>query len=88
MTPDHNIKVNLLLFSHLKQALNASEMDVVLPPGATAADLMAHVRNLVDEKVAGIPLRAAVNLVYVPDDTPLHSGDEVVLIPPVQGGAG
>lgn len=87
MTAIHDIRVKVLLFSHLKNALGTNELQVELPPGATAADLMAHIREMVDERVAGIPLRAAVNQVYVPDDTALSDGDEVVFIPPVQGGS-
>lgn len=87
MTAPHDIRVKVLLFSHLKYALGTDELQVELPAGATAADLMAHIRGMVDERVAGIPLRAAVNQVYVPDDTPLSDGDEVVFIPPVQGGS-
>jgi molybdopterin synthase sulfur carrier subunit len=30
--------------------------------------------------------RLGLNLQFVADDTPLHDGDEVVLIPPVSGG--
>ena len=87
MTGANDIRVKVLLFSHLKYALGSSELEVALPQGATAADLMAHIREMVEESVAGIPLRAAVNQVYVPDDTLLHDGDEVVFISPVQGGS-
>lgn len=87
MTAVNDIRVKVLLFSHLKYALGSNELEVELPQGATTADLMAHIRGMVEERVAGIPLRAAVNQVYVPDDTPLSDGDEVVFIPPVQGGS-
>ncbi|GAB4312212.1 MAG: hypothetical protein Kow0059_02580 [Candidatus Sumerlaeia bacterium] len=38
------------------------------------------------EALARVPLRAAVNQSFVNDGAVLDDGDEVALIPPVQGG--
>jgi len=35
-----------------------------------------------------LPVRMAVNRELVGEDTPLHAGDELALLPPVSGGAG
>ena len=84
--PDKGISCNVLMFSHLKYALGKGELVVELSTGATAADLVGHVRERLEKRLAGIPLRVAVNGAFVADETVLQDGDEVALIPPVQGG--
>ncbi len=79
-------KITVLLFSHLRHALGSGELTITLPACSTAADLVDIVRGRLDERLAGIPLRVAVNGKFAPDDTVLKAGDEVALIPPVQGG--
>ena len=80
------IKVKLKCFSQVKYALGADEMTFELDDGITCSELETIVRQTTEGKLKDIDLRIAINQEYVKDDTELKDGDEVVLIPPVQGG--
>ncbi|MEE9464245.1 MAG: MoaD/ThiS family protein [Candidatus Neomarinimicrobiota bacterium] len=84
--PKKVISYKVLMFSHLKYALGEGEIVVELNTGSTTADLVVQVRERLEKRLAGIPLRVAINGAFVTDDTVLQDGDEVALIPPVQGG--
>lgn len=80
------MKVRLLLFAMYAEALGTREVPLELPAGATAADALAHVRQLAGaERLPPKPL-IAVNQRYAKPETALKDGDEVALIPPVAGG--
>ena len=80
------IKVKLKCFSQVKYALGTDEMTFELEGGITCSELETIVRQTTEGKLKDIDLRIAINQEYVKDDTELKDGDEVVLIPPVQGG--
>lgn len=80
------ITVKLLCFSHVRHVLGQAEILLELPPGATAADAEARVRHMGGEALASVPWRVAVNQAFTESSAPLADGDEVALIPPVQGG--
>lgn len=80
------ITVRLRCFSHVRQAFGQSEVTVSLAGGATAADLERYVRERLPEDFATLALRVAVNQEIVEDGTLLAEGDEVAVLPPVQGG--
>ena len=80
------MKIVLKCFSQVKYALNTDEMTVELDDGVTASDLEKIIRKQSGEKLKGIGLQIAVNQEYSDGSTVLHNGDEVALIPPVQGG--
>ncbi|MEE9163088.1 MAG: MoaD/ThiS family protein [Candidatus Neomarinimicrobiota bacterium] len=80
------IHVNLICFSLVKYALGKDQLSVELPAGATTDELEAHVRELAGDALPTVPLRVAVNQRYAPAGAALSDGDEVVFIPPVQGG--
>ncbi len=80
------MEITVHLFSHLKYALEAASLTLDLPAGATSADVVDAVRGRLSAPQADIPLQVAVNQVYVREAVPLQAGDEVALIPPVQGG--
>ncbi len=80
------VEITVLLFSHLRHALDTGELTITLPAGSTAADAVGHIRERLEERLATMPLRVAVNGQFAPEDTVLQAGDEVALIPPVQGG--
>ncbi|MBZ0274072.1 MoaD/ThiS family protein [bacterium] len=81
------IRINVLCFSHVREALGRSQFEVELPAPATAADALARVRDMAGTRLDRLTLRVSVNREYAPLSTPLADGDEVALIPPVQGGA-
>lgn len=80
------ITVKLVCFSHVKHALGCDEVSLELPDGATAADVEARARQMGGEALARVPWRVAVNQAFADSGAPLAHGDEVALIPPVQGG--
>jgi len=80
------IKIKLKCFSQVKYALKTDELIFELEDGTTSYEFEKIVRQRSGDKLEGVTLRIAVNQEYVKDDTELYDGDEVVLIPPVQGG--
>ena len=80
------IKIKLKCFSQVKYALETDELIFELEDGITSYEFEKIVRQRSGDKLEGVTLRIAVNQEYVKDDTELYDGDEVVLIPPVQGG--
>ena len=80
------MKIVLKCFSQVKYALNTDEMMIELEKGQTASDLEKIIRKKTGEKLKGIAVQIAVNKEYSDGSTVLHNGDEVALIPPVQGG--
>lgn len=88
VTPNLTIQVTLKLFSVYQDVYGQPEQMVECPIGTT-------VRTLYDRHLAQHPslarwrsvTRFGVNLDFVPPETVLRDGDEVVFIPPVSGGA-
>jgi molybdopterin synthase catalytic subunit len=77
------VLVTVRLFAGLRERAGASRRELVLPEGATVADVWAAL-DLGDEPGG---LVYAVNRTYEGKAHPLADGDEVGLIPPVSGGA-
>ena len=80
------VKTKVLLFASYADAFGTPSLDVELPVGATARELLAHVRSLAAGKALPPSPLIAVNQVYASGDTIIGAGDEVALIPPVAGG--
>ena len=80
------IKIKLKCFSQVKYAMKTDELIFELEDGTTSYEFEKIVRQRSGDKLEGVTLRIAVNQEYVKDDTELYDGDEIVLIPPVQGG--
>lgn len=80
------IKVRLKCFSQVKYALGTGEMTLEIENGTTTSELEEMVRSRADGRLDDVGLSVAINKQYVKDDVVLNDGDEVVLIPPVQGG--
>ena len=80
------MKVTVKCFSQVKYALKVNQIFLDLEPGQTTADVEEAVRKHAAGKLDGISLRIAVNRVYVKEPVAVENGDEVALIPPVQGG--
>jgi molybdenum cofactor biosynthesis protein MoaC/molybdopterin converting factor subunit 1 len=81
--------VEVRLFAILREEAGRDSLRIELPEGATvrdALDVLAREPGL-DEMLPRLPVRAALNREYVPDDAPLAPDDEIALIPPVSGGS-
>ena len=78
--------VTVLLFASYADCLGTNQLSLEMEPGATAGDVLGHVQTLPGaDRLPLLPL-IAVNERYAPRDRVLTSGDEVAIIPPVQGG--
>lgn len=81
------MKVRVLLFAGLKEECGTGTMQIELPRGAIAADVVAAVAPTRSAAARWRAIaRVAINTHYRPMETPLHENDEVALIPPVAGG--
>jgi molybdopterin converting factor subunit 1 len=80
------IRVRVRLFASYAEAAGKDEMEVALPPGATAGDCLSSLRA--EPWAARVPPSpaVAVNRRYARADLVLKDGDEVAVIPPVAGG--
>lgn len=84
------MNIRLLFFSHLKSITGVEELDYS-PPGDSDS---IRVKDLLDElfsRYDGLSewddkLLIAVNHEYSTRDTEIRPGDEVAIMPPVQGG--
>ncbi len=81
------IQIRMRYFAALREIVGAQEETLSVPEGASVADT----RTLLLERhprLASVLARTvcAVNRAYVPLETTLKEGDEVVFIPPVGGG--
>ncbi|HXY70619.1 MAG TPA: MoaD/ThiS family protein [Gemmatimonadales bacterium] len=80
------IRVRIRLFASYAEAAGRDALEMALPAGAVAADVLAAVRR--EPWAARLPPSPAVaiNLRYAKPDAALADGDEVAIIPPVAGG--
>ncbi|TAK27931.1 MAG: molybdopterin converting factor subunit 1 [Chloroflexota bacterium] len=83
------MKITVRLFASYREIVGQTRLDVEVPEGATAGDLL---RMFVERyprlgDLAGGTL-LAVNRDYAGAETQLRESDEVAFVPPVSGGAG
>ena len=79
-----NIKVKC--FSQVKYALGVDVLTFEVDENTTSIDLEKINRERAGEKLNDVSLRIAINQKYQKEEIALQDGDEVVFIPPVQGG--
>ena len=80
------MSVTVLLFASYADALGASSVTVEVQGDASVADVLAQLRTRPGaERLPPAPL-VAVNERYATAASPVRSGDEVAVIPPVAGG--
>lgn len=81
------IKVTVKLFAAYQEVVGLPELALELPSGATVEQVGKYFWTQYPELASLKSVtHYGVNLDVVPADTPLQTGDEVVLIPPVSGG--
>ncbi|MBX3684729.1 MAG: molybdopterin converting factor subunit 1 [Rhodocyclaceae bacterium] len=84
------MKLKVLYFASLREALGSAEELVEVPPGIAS---VAALRGFLAARGAGVPalaagrnVRAAVNQQMVAGDAAIAEGDEIAFFPPVTGG--
>ncbi len=81
------IKVVVKLFAAYQEAYNVSELKLELPENTPIKSVLDSLLSEKPELEKWRSLtRFGVNFKFVDEDTLLHDGDEIVLIPPVSGG--
>jgi MoaD family protein len=81
------MKVQIELFSRLKDVVGDSELDVDLPENATVRDLIAQLMKLYPSLRAwDQSILVGAGLEFVDRNHPLKPGDKISIMPPVQGG--
>lgn len=81
------MQIHMRYFASLREVVGLSEETVSVPEGTNAADARARLLERYP-RLENALARAvcAINHQYVPPETALKEGDEVVFIPPVGGG--
>lgn len=81
------MKVKVLFFASMREVVGQRSIEVGLDDGATVGSLLLRLQGFYPRlRAPAGSLMTAVNTEYVTQDTVLHEGDEVALIPPVSGG--
>ena len=80
------IQVTVRCFSHVREALGKETVNLKLEDDTDTSTVENKIREMAGDNLDGITLRVAVNREYMPKPIALKNGDEVALIPPVQGG--
>ncbi|MEO6773786.1 MAG: molybdopterin converting factor subunit 1 [Kofleriaceae bacterium] len=82
------MQIRVLYFAVFRERLGRADEPLELPTGATVADALAALaqRHALIAELRG-RFRVAVNEAFADDTTALADRDELVLIPPVAGGA-
>ena len=81
------MNIHIRYFASLREIAGRNEETVSLPDGATVADARTLLLTRYPRLEAAMKSSIyAVNKKYVPVETTLHDGDEVVFIPPMGGG--
>ena len=85
--PDGLMLVTVKFLASYADEIGKDEVDLMLPPSSTVADLLDQLRGNFPRwgKMVEQPL-VARNLEYVRAEQVLEDGDEVAVFPPVSGG--
>lgn len=83
------LTLNALYFAHVRERVGTAREALQMAPGSTVGDAVAEIatRHPALSPLLGA-LRIALDGEFVDLSTPLRDGGELVLIPPVSGGAG
>lgn len=82
-----SIRITLKLFAAYQETYNLPELQLSFPPQTPISAVLEHLITEHPELAQWRSItRFGINLKFVPPDTILQDGDEVVLIPPVSGG--
>ena len=79
-------RYRVLLFARYAELLGAEQIEVVLPDGASVADLTTALRVLPGGGLLPPQPLVAVNLRQAPPGTPLQPTDQIAVLPPLAGG--
>jgi len=82
------MQVRVLFFGVLKDLAGRGSDSITLPEHATVSDVLQYYeKRLSANHALWASIAVSVNQEYAISDAPLHSDDEVALLPPVSGGS-
>ncbi len=81
------MRISIRLFSHLRDLAGTDQITIELPDGSRVSDLLARVYREHPELAAtDKTILVAADIEFVGRNDPLKEGEEISLMPPVQGG--
>jgi len=81
------MKVSVQFHSYLRRLTGRETWEVELPDGALVSDLLERTcEHFPQVREAGRSLLVAIGVEFAKRTDPLRDGDEVSLMPPLQGG--
>jgi molybdopterin converting factor small subunit len=81
------VEVRVRFFSHLRDLASTGEMKLEIEEGSTAADLLQCLyAQKAALKAADKTILVAAGLEFVQRDYVIQMGDQISIMPPVQGG--
>ena len=80
------MQLSVLLFASYAEAFDSDRVDVDVPAGAVAGDVVTALRARPGGATLPPQPMVAINRRHVRPDHPVSPGDEVAVIPPVAGG--
>jgi molybdopterin converting factor small subunit len=81
------MKVHVELYSQLRDLAGVAELNVHLPADATVTDLLEKIyENAPSLRSCGKSILVGAGVEFVDRNYKLKAGDEISIMPPVQGG--
>jgi molybdopterin converting factor small subunit len=81
------VEVRVRFFSHLRDVASAGELSLQVPRGTTVSDLLQRIyAEKTALRTADKTILVAAGVEFVDRDYVIREGDEVSIMPPVQGG--
>jgi molybdopterin converting factor subunit 1 len=79
------MKISVSFFAQSREIAGHSQMEFEIRDGEDVANLLKRLQSQFPE-FAGIPIMVAVNTEYADKSHLLRDGDNVAIIPPINGG--
>ena len=80
------LRIQVRLFSDIRYRIGKDQLEIVLPPGSTTEHAEQRVRTMLGQGGRDAVFRMACNCEFVVEPLALSDGDEVAILPPMQGG--
>ena len=82
-----SLKITIRCFSYVRQVLGKKNITLEVSDETDTNDIKEIICEMAVGSLDGIPFNIAVNRNYIAEAIILKDGDELALIPPVQGGS-
>ena len=86
-TNNMSLKITIRCFSYVRQVLGKKDITLEVSDETDTNDIKEIICEMAGGALDDIPFKIAVNRNYIAESIILKDGDELALIPPVQGGS-